>query len=142
MPSAHTRGLKRYSPCRIFKREMANPKTHMLSGRTANGALAEAEIDRIYRVQAIPTLILYSRKLLSGSSLGITTVEDRQSRSASLIRLIKIPQFSSYPNIISGRRTQARDQKGGNTGPPIDEMWNVPLYVRFSLHYLSHQRRR
>ena len=114
----------------------------MLSGRTANGALAEVETDRIYRVQAIPTLILYSRKLLSGSSLGIATVEDRQSRSASLIRLIKISQFSSYPNIISGRRTQVRDQKGGNTGPPIDEMWNVPLYVRFSLHYLSNQRRR
>ena len=40
MPSAHTRVLKRYSHVRIPKREMGSPRRDMLSGRTANGALA------------------------------------------------------------------------------------------------------
>ena len=85
----------------------------MLSGRTANGALAEVETERFLRVQAFPTLISYSRKLVSGPALGIATVEDRQSRfdllvspnqNFSVLKTIR----SSYPAELSGPRIEGQ----------------------------------
>lgn len=67
----------------------------MLSGRTANGALARWKQTDIFIVKALPTLSFYSRKkLFLGPALGIATVEDRQFRSASIFRLIGISQFT------------------------------------------------
>ena len=81
-------------PYRVPKREMGDPRTHLLSGRTANGALAE-----------------WRPKDFWESKLGLARPWELllSPRSASFIRLIRISQFSRSSDYHFRQSSRARE---------------------------------
>ena len=140
IPSAHTRGLKRYCRVRIPKREMGSPRRDMLSGRTGNGALArwrhtgfsESRLCQPYSFmrgrsssRARRWELLHSKIASPGPLAFFALSEFLNSQDYSII-------------IISGRALEPENRRARNYGHKHDDMWNVSFNELFSLH----QRRR